>query len=102
DADAAGPIRTRDGSPASSARNASRITAGSEQAPPTQPARAPSGATIARSPRLVDAGRSTLTTVARTYGLPSADRRAASISTSSLLIIGPGPPPAAPPTPCPR
>ena len=61
-----GPMRTRRGSPSASARSASRMTVGSEQAPPTQPCSAPSGSTSARSPRLADAGRSTRTTVART------------------------------------
>ena len=52
------------------ARRASRITIGSEQAPPTQPSSRPSGVderAIAR--RLVDAGRSTRTTVAQDIGL---------------------------------
>ena len=61
-----GPIRTSRGSPSASARSASRITIGSEQAPPTQPSSSPSGVTSARSPGRVDAGRSTRTTVART------------------------------------
>ncbi len=85
--DSGGPMRTSRGSPSASARIASRITIGSEQAPPTQPSSPPSGRTSARSPGRVDAGRSTRTTVARTYGLPSSASRPARIRTSSRLTV---------------
>src|SRR5215211_8537806 len=79
-----GPIRTSLGSPSASALNASRTTIGSEQAPPTQPVSSPSAVTRALSPRLVEAGRTTVTRVARTYGLPSPVRRPAHLRTSPL------------------
>ena len=96
-----GPMRSRRVSPSASAAQRladhDRLRAGT--ADPAEERRRP-GVTSARSPRRVEAGRSTLTTVASTYGSPSAASRPARIRTSS--VTRPGPPPAAPPRPCRR
>ena len=80
-----GPIRTSRGSPSARARTASRTTSGSEHAPPIQPWSAPSPVTRARSPRRVEAGGATATTVASANGLPSPASSAA-----SHQDVGPG------------
>ncbi len=71
--------------PSASARSASRTTAGSEHAPPTQPTSVPSWRMSARSPRLAEAGRRTETTVARTNSSPASASRPASIRTSARV-----------------